>query len=76
MPKEILQEQMAVDWLIDELEKHEKGISEYFSLTAIKNHARRMEEQRGNTCKHNYILTSEQGHRIIQCLKCNNTQPI
>jgi hypothetical protein len=27
-------------------------------------------------CNHNYILTSEQGHRIIKCSKCNNTQPI
>jgi hypothetical protein len=27
-------------------------------------------------CNHNYILTSEQGHRVIKCSKCNDTQPI
>ena len=29
-----------------------------------------------NNCKHNYILTTEQGHRVIKCLKCDNSQPI
>jgi hypothetical protein len=32
--------------------------------------------QQENSCKHNYILTTEQGHRVIKCLKCNNSQPI
>jgi hypothetical protein len=32
--------------------------------------------QKQNSCEHNYILTSEQGHRVIKCLKCNNTQSI
>ena len=32
--------------------------------------------QQENSCEHNYILTAEQGHRIIKCLKCNNIQPI
>ena len=27
-------------------------------------------------CSHTYILTSEQDHRVIQCQKCNDTQPI
>ena len=26
--------------------------------------------------KHDYILTAEQGHRIIKCLKCGNVKPI
>jgi len=38
-------EMSAVEWYIDELEKYEKGISEYFSIHAIQNHARRMEKQ-------------------------------
>ena len=32
--------------------------------------------QQERSCEHNYILTAEQGHRIIKCLKCNNIQPI
>jgi hypothetical protein len=32
--------------------------------------------QAENTCKHNYILTSEKEHRVIKCLKCNNIQAI
>jgi len=32
--------------------------------------------QQENTCNHNYILTSQQGQRIIKCQKCNNVQPI
>ena len=27
-------------------------------------------------CSHNYILTSENGFRVIKCQKCNNVQPI
>ena len=29
-----------------------------------------------NTCKHTYVLTTEQGHKIIKCLKCGNIQVI
>jgi len=32
--------------------------------------------QEERTCNHNYILTDEQGHRVIKCDKCNHTQPI
>jgi hypothetical protein len=32
--------------------------------------------QAKNTCKHNYILTSENGHRVIKCLNCNHIQII
>jgi hypothetical protein len=32
--------------------------------------------QAENTCKHNYILTSENGHRVIKCLNCNHIQII
>jgi hypothetical protein len=39
-------QQTAVEWYIDELEKYEKGTSEYFSIPAIQNHARRMEKER------------------------------
>jgi hypothetical protein len=38
-------QQTAVEWYIDELEKYEKGTSEYFSIPAIQNHARRMEKK-------------------------------
>ena len=38
-------QQTAVEWYIDELEKYEKGTSEYFSIPAIQNHARRMEKR-------------------------------
>jgi hypothetical protein len=27
-------------------------------------------------CKCDYILTAEQGHRVIKCLKCGNVKPI
>jgi hypothetical protein len=27
-------------------------------------------------CKCVYILTAEQGHRVIKCLKCGNVKPI
>ncbi len=29
-----------------------------------------------STCKCNYILTTEQGHRVIKCLKCGDVKPI
>jgi len=32
--------------------------------------------QQEKTCNHSYILTAEQGHRVIKCSKCNDTQPI
>ena len=32
--------------------------------------------QQENSCEHNYILTAEQGHRIIKCINCNNIQTI
>ena len=38
-------QQTAVEWYIDELEKYEKGTSEYFSIPAIQNHARRMDKR-------------------------------
>jgi hypothetical protein len=37
--------QTAVEWLITELEKYEKGISEYFSIPAIHNAAYRIEKE-------------------------------
>jgi hypothetical protein len=27
-------------------------------------------------CNHDYILTSEQNHRVIKCSKCDDTKPI
>ena len=48
--KEEEMKQTAVEWLINELDKYNKGVSEFFSDVAIKNHARRMDkEQHGNT---------------------------
>lgn len=41
----LYKKQTAVEWLIDELSKFEKGESEYFSTTIIKNKAIRMEKQ-------------------------------
>ena len=32
--------------------------------------------QEERTCKHIYTLTNEQGHRVIKCSKCNDTQPV
>lgn len=32
--------------------------------------------QHKQICEHDYILTTEQGHRVIKCCKCNNTQSI
>ena len=32
--------------------------------------------QQETSCNHNYILTSEQQHRVIKCLNCNNVQAI
>ena len=37
--------------------------------------AKWQQEQEMN-CKHNYTITAEQGHRVIKCSKCNDTQPI
>ena len=34
------------------------------------------EWQAERMCNHNYTLTSEQGHRVIKCQKCDDTQPI
>lgn len=38
-------EQTAVEWLINELDKYNKGVSDFFSDVAIKNHAKRMEKE-------------------------------
>jgi hypothetical protein len=38
-------QQTAVEWLYQELEKHEENESEYFSKVAIYNHAIRMEKE-------------------------------
>lgn len=35
----------AIEWYIDEMQKFEKGTSEYFSSAAILNHAFRMEKE-------------------------------
>ena len=40
-----------------------------------------IEEQRYSdicslNCKCDYIITAEQGHRIIKCLKCGDVKPI
>jgi hypothetical protein len=32
--------------------------------------------QQERNCKHSYILTAEQSHRVIKCSKCNDTQTI
>ncbi len=37
--------QTAVEWLINELDKYDKGVSEFFSDVAIKNHALRIEKE-------------------------------
>ena len=37
--------QTAVEWLLNELYLFEKGLSEYFSKSAIINHAMRMEKK-------------------------------
>lgn len=50
----------AVGWYIDEIEKYEKGISEYFSITAIQNHARRMQkEQMKKALVSGFLIDSE-----------------
>ena len=46
----LYKKQTAVEWLIDELSKFEKGESEYFSTTIIKNKAIRMEKQQKMKC--------------------------
>jgi hypothetical protein len=38
--------------------------------------AKWQQEQDERTCKHNYTLTDEQGHRVIKCGKCNDTRTI
>jgi hypothetical protein len=52
-----------------------------FNLHEIINYAYNIgvkwqQEQSERFCNHNYILISEQGHRVIKCSKCNHTQPI
>ena len=60
--KEEEMKQTAVEWLINELDKYNKGVSDFFSDVAIKNHALRIEkeqimkavsfgDERGNTTK-------------------------
>jgi hypothetical protein len=54
-------QQTAVEWLIDELEKYEKGTSEYFSIPAIQNHARRMEKEQNK----NYLKEYFEWHKSM-----------
>jgi hypothetical protein len=44
-----------------------------FDFCSFEQGAKWQQEQ---ICNHNYNLTSEQGHRVIKCSKCNHTQPI
>ena len=45
--------------------------------SAIKNSIELTDKwQAERMCNHTYILTSEQGHRVIKCQKCDDTQPI
>ena len=55
-------QQTAVEWYIDELEKYEKGTSEYFSIPAIQNHARRMEKQQNK----NYLKEYFEWHKSMR----------
>lgn len=79
--------QTAVEWLVDQLEKKGEAsvnmsigrmqisIIEEDYINLIEQ-AKEMERQAERMCNHTYILTSEQGHRVIKCQKCDNTQPI
>ena len=51
----------------------ERYYEDEVSINAFINGYKLAQEQ---TCNHTYILTSEQGHRVIKCSKCNDTQPI
>jgi hypothetical protein len=43
--KEEEMKQTAVEWLINELDKYNKGVSEFFPDVAIKNHATRIHKE-------------------------------
>ena len=62
--EEFIQRQLSLGKYQDQ----ESAIKNSIELTA-KWQAERM-------CNHTYILTSEQGHRVIKCQKCDDTQPI
>ena len=51
----------------------ERYYEDEVSINAFINGYKLAQEQ---TCNHTYILTSEQGNRVIKCSKCNDTQPI
>jgi hypothetical protein len=53
--------QTAVEWLITELEKYEKGISEYFSIPAIHNAAYRMEKEQMGYTNEDVLRAGEMG---------------
>jgi hypothetical protein len=61
-PKQETLEEAATNYTID-----------FATMSAFKLGAKWQQEQ---TCNHSYILTDEQGHRVIKCSKCNDTRPI
>jgi hypothetical protein len=61
-PKQETLEEAATNYTID-----------FATMSAFKLGAKWQQEK---TCNHSYILTDEQGHRVIKCSKCNDTRPI
>lgn len=46
-------------------------------ITAARDGFKRgVQWEKDRNCNHNYILTTEDGHRVIKCQKCDNVQPI
>jgi hypothetical protein len=61
-----------VNWAIDNIGNPNPQSGKKFDevISKFKN------KNKEQTCNHNYILTPEQGHRVIKCSKCKDTQPI
>ena len=44
------------------------------SARIVARHCAKWQQER--SCEHNYVLTAQQGYRIIECTKCNHSQTI
>ena len=69
--KEALEQIKAQAWI--DFAKTNKDVEMYSFVVGFDRGHELAQEQ---ICNHSYILTDDNGYRIIKCLKCNNIQPI
>ena len=73
--KKLIFETISGKYGLESIDEHDQ-VDGYFDTYLEAFLTLKLKWQQENSCEHNYILTAEQGHRIIKCINCNNIQPI